>query len=357
MAAAGIPTGVETLCHRYGPSRLPGADRPAIGTGYAFATAALFSTVVWVFLAGGVRFVIGVDALLHQAAFELGGIGGLTALFFVPAAFLSGALAHVLGPERLRRHGAFSGALAMVGAYVVGALLVGVALSLAWGVNSPADLLGLAVSVGGAAFLLSGWLSLPVGAAVGHVHQRTVGGSSERGVAWRIVNTVRGYAASYFGPASDRVVDGWARYGPSRLPGGDRPAIGAGYALATAAGALTLVIYGGPALLGDAVALRWLAVAVATVAPVAFAAGALAWSGLPDGLPYRGVIAGTSGMAATSLVGASGFHLLAVLPDVAVTETVGFGVFVLLYLGWLSLPVGAAVGCVHERSLDATHTF
>ena len=159
--------------------------------------------------------------------------------------------------------------LSTVGAYVVGALLVGVALSLAWGVNSPADLLGLAVSVGGAAFLLSGWLSLPVGAAVGHVHQRTVGGSIERGVAWRIVNTVRGYAASYLGPASDRVVDGWARFGPSRLPGGDRPAIGAGYAFATVAGALTLVIYGGPALLGDAVALRWLAVAVATVAPPA----------------------------------------------------------------------------------------
>lgn len=126
------------------------------------------------FLTGGARHVGGVGYLLHEAAFELVGIGGLTAPFFLPGGFLAGALTHVLLPERLRCRGALTGVLAMGGAYVVGALLVGVALWLAGGVKSPAGLPGLAVTVGIAAFFLSGWLSLPVGAVVGDVHERSL---------------------------------------------------------------------------------------------------------------------------------------------------------------------------------------
>ena len=48
-------TAVETVgafCKRYGPGRLPGANRPAVGAGYAVATAALAAAVAFIVVTG-----------------------------------------------------------------------------------------------------------------------------------------------------------------------------------------------------------------------------------------------------------------------------------------------------------------
>lgn len=381
MAHDAGSTPVETLCRRCGPGRLPLADRRVVATGYAFATAALLSTVVWELLAGG--FVI-LSTSYH--GFRVGGratltvfwsngpdgvfnalmFAGLIPLFFVPSAFLAGAVARYL-PARLRRRGALVGTLTVAGAYVVGGVLIAVAIMLVSGFETVAvmldgefkvlaEALTIGLSVSFYAFLLSGWLSLPIGVAVGHIHQRAVGGSVQRGVASHLGNGVRAAAARLLAPIRDRVVDGWTRYGLGGLPGGTRPAIGAGYAFTAVAGVLALVFSGlAPQL--EAPESRWLAVTAVVFVPVAAAVGTLAWSLLSDDLPFRGPIGGTGVMAATPLVAGGVVPLLYGVPEVTVAASIERSISAIFYFGWLSLPLGAAVGSVHDRALATTHTF
>src|SRR6056297_3130408 len=117
MSAGSHSTGVETLCHRYGPGRLPGAERRAVGAGYAFATAALLASVAFVALYGVQLLVlVGPDGLQVSP----GGLlyFGLRApLFVVPAAFAAGALAWRLVPRDLPYYGPVSGVVATVLTY------------------------------------------------------------------------------------------------------------------------------------------------------------------------------------------------------------------------------------------------
>jgi len=362
------PTPIETLCRRFGPGRLPLADRRVVATGYAFATAALLSTVVLVFLAGSVVTVfISYDSSRFAAENTLklvwsNGDGAfpllpawLIPLVFMSSAFLAGAAARYL-PAQLRRRGALTGTLTMAGAYLVGGVPIGVALMLDGEGLDPAGalLVGLIYSL--VAFPYTAWLSLPIGAAVGHVHQRAVGDSVHRGVASRLANRVRTAATRALAPLSDRVVYGWTRYGLGRLPGGTRPAFGAGYAFAAVAGVLALVFIGF-ALQLEAPESRWLALSAVVFVPVTAAAGALVWSLLPDDLPYRGPIGGTGVMAATLLVAGSVVPLLYGVPEVTVATSIEPGISAIFYFGWLSLPLGAAVGSVHDRALARTHAF
>ncbi|WP_276251516.1 hypothetical protein [Haloarcula rara] len=370
MAHGSGPTPIETLCRRYGPGRLPLADRRVVATGYAFATAALLSTVILVFLAGGA-----VTVLLSYHNFRFGGgntlklvwsngpdgplnpllLAGFISLLFMLSAFLAGAAARYL-PARLRRRGALTGTLTMAGAYIVGGVPTGVTLMLDGEGLGPAGSLLVGFIISLVAFPYSAWLSLPVGAAVGHVHQRAVGDSVHRGVASRLGNRVRAAATRALAPLRDRVVYGWTRYGLGGLPGGTRPAFGAGYAFAAVAGVLALVFIGF-ALQLEAPESRWLALSAVVFVPVAAAAGTLVWSLLPDDFPYRGPVGGTGVMAATLLVAGSVVPLLYGVPEVTVATSIEPGISALLYFGWLSLPVGAAVGSVHDRALATTHVF
>lgn len=364
MAHDSGPTQIETLCRRFGPARLPLADRPVVATGYAFATAALLSTVVWELFVGGVIMLIisydayrfGETTLRVLWSDDLGGllnpfeVAGLIPLVFVPSAFLAGTFARYL-PARLRRRGALTGTLTMAGAYLVGGLPIGVALMLYGEVGDLTGALFFGSIFSLVAFPYSAWLSLPVGAAVGHVHQRAVGDSVHRGVASRLGNRVRAAATRALAPLSDRAVYGWTRYGLGWLPGGTRPAFGAGYAFAAVAGVLALVFIGF-ALQLEAPESRWLALTAVVFVPVAAAAGTLVWSLLPDDFPYRGPVGGAGVMAATLLVAGSVVPLLYGVPEVTVATSIEPGISALLYFGWLSLPLGAAVGSVHDRTLD-----
>lgn len=363
MSQASWPERLGSQCERYGPGRLPGADRRAVAAGYALATAALVSTVVWILGAGGVRFLTGWPLYRSLEANALLAFGGLIALFFVPGAFVSGAFAWRYLPERVRRHGVVTDLLAMAGAYVAGtALLVPVATLL----RDATLLFGgprSALLIGFVAFLGSGWLTLPVGAAIGHVHRRArdVPGDSIPGAA--SLHAAGATATRYLGPALRRTVALWARYGPGRLPGGQRPAVGAGYAFASVAAVLSLAV--SAVMIGSTVVssgdvpvvslsevLRYGVVTpVVAFSTVAFAAGAVSWRVVPEGVASRGAVAGAGTAAVVALVGGGIYGLLLGIPArYRVWSVVGVGAYVLLAFGWLLLPIGAVVGHVHQRS-------
>jgi hypothetical protein len=353
------PERLGSQCERYGPGRLPWADRRAAAAGYALATAALLSTVVWTVGVGGVRFLAGWPFSQSIQANALLALGGLTALFFVPGAFVSGAVAWRYLPGRLRRHGIVTDLLAMVGAYVVGtALFAPFAVLFSDATFLFEDPLSV-LYVGFVAFLASGWLTLPTGAAIGHVHRRARGGTDGSVPGAGPLHAVR----SYLRPALCRTITIWARYGPGRLPGGQRPAVGAGYAFASVAAALSLAVstvLAGAAVVSsgdvpfDSLAefLRYgFGAPVGAYAPVAFAAGAVSWRVLPDGLSARGAVAGAGTTAVVALVGGSIYAMLLDIPTTyPVWSVVGVGAYVLLAFGWVLLPLGALVGHVHQRA-------
>lgn len=161
---------VGTVCKRYGPGRLPGASRPAVGAGYAVATAALAAAVAFVVLTA-------VRTLLFGGPFTVtGGLTyqGLLAIpLVVPAAFVGGAVAWRLLPESVSYHGPLTGLLATVLTYVVATLLV-VSLFIAVGPSLPEESVELGLLVGGFGFYFTYWLTLPIGAVSGWIHERAI---------------------------------------------------------------------------------------------------------------------------------------------------------------------------------------
>jgi hypothetical protein len=161
---------VETFgsfCHRYGPGRLPGASRPAVGAGYAVATAAL---------AAAVAFVVLTTLLSGGPIAETGSLThfGLLAIpLVVPVAFAGGAVAWRLLPESQSYRGSLAGMLATVLTYVGTALLV-VLYFFAFAPSEPMASLGAGLLVGIVGFILTFWLTLPIGAVSGWIHERTV---------------------------------------------------------------------------------------------------------------------------------------------------------------------------------------
>jgi hypothetical protein len=168
------------------------------------------------------------------------------------------------------------------------------------------------------------------------------------------------------------------RFGPGRLPRAENRTIGAGYAVATAAlsaATLFVVVMGGYGVLttmlgvetfrnaGTALALYGLA-AIPIVVPAAFLAGGLVWRKLPEGTPYYGPVAGVLATALTyvfalAIVAVVVFTYMLLYPGWPV-DPAGAGILAGLvglvgftYTCWLTLPLGAVSGYVHERAVDA----
>lgn len=158
------------------------------------------------------------------------------------------------------------------------------------------------------------------------------------------------------------------RFGPGRLPRAEDPAIGAGYAGATAAlvvavtfAAGMIALDGWPAGSGGGVVFAAVAiVAVPVVVPAAFASAAAVWRYLPDSVPHYGAVAGVLATVVTYLtvlVALFGIGLVnAILgsphygPFVEATRFAGtFGFVGFVFTVWLAAPVGCASGYVYER--------
>lgn len=162
-----------------------------------------------------------------------------------------------------------------------------------------------------------------------------------------------------------------------RLPRGSDRSIGAGYAMALAATAATMLYFLVQAVgtlllsvsLGSSSTGAFLGVAViafvsgvlsiaGAVAPIAFVAGVVSWRVVPETASYSG---GLGGLLATMLVylaagviWVSGAALFAALTGGAVVTAVVSGVlvvgFALVFTCWLTFPVGVLTGILYERS-------
>ncbi|OYR56471.1 hypothetical protein [Halorubrum halodurans] len=166
-------TAVETvcaLCKRYGPGRLPGAGRPAVGAGYAVATAALAAAMAFVVLTGIQTLLFGGPIAVTG---ELTYVGLLAIPLVVPAAFAGGVVAWRLLPESISYRGPLASLLATVLTCVFATLLV-VPLLIASSPTQPRASVELGLLVGIVGFLTTFWLTLPIGAVSGWIHERAV---------------------------------------------------------------------------------------------------------------------------------------------------------------------------------------
>lgn len=163
---------VAPLCKRYGPGRLPGAERRSVGAGYAMLTAALAATALFLF-------VTGLAALQTDLSGGLAFLGLVAVPFVAPAAFLAGALTWRYLPERTPYYGSAAGLLATVLTYVLAmaltaTLMLGSTLVQPATYGSVNEALTLALIFGIVGFILTFWVTLPMGAVGGYVHERAV---------------------------------------------------------------------------------------------------------------------------------------------------------------------------------------
>ncbi|THE63458.1 hypothetical protein D8Y22_16610 [Salinadaptatus halalkaliphilus] len=165
--------GLATTCKRYGPGRLPKADRRAIGAGYAGASAAV--AIALAFAVGMAVFhLLGSPAGVGHVFWAMSALVAVPIV--VPAAFCASAAVWRWLPERVPYTGAVAGLLATVLTYllslaIVFAILLGFAIA-----DGRTDLLveaaGFTVIIGFFAAILTAWLTLPLGCVCGAVYER-----------------------------------------------------------------------------------------------------------------------------------------------------------------------------------------
>lgn len=160
-------------CTRYGPGRLPGADRPDIGAGYAAASAALAATAL-------VAAVIVAPDVFAQGASAAGGVlfFGFALPFVLPAAFAVGVLGWRLLPSHRPIAGVALGALGTLATYVLASLLLGVAITVGAALSltgaDPASAALFTVGVLAIAVVATGWLTVPLGGLAGFLYVTAV---------------------------------------------------------------------------------------------------------------------------------------------------------------------------------------
>ncbi|MFC6756430.1 MULTISPECIES: hypothetical protein [Haloarcula] len=177
MSAATAET-AEVLCKRFGPGRLPGADNRVVGAGYAFATAALSAATVFVVVTGFESITKHGLAAFGPAHGGIYMFGVYAIPFVVPSAFIAGAFTWAQRPASARYWGAVGGIVATVLTYIIATPLtisgwyVITLLHPEWTMSS--NLPRLMMLLGIVGFLLTCWLTLPVGAISGYIHERAV---------------------------------------------------------------------------------------------------------------------------------------------------------------------------------------
>ena len=166
---------LHRACTRYGPGRLPGADRPVVGAGYAAASAALAATVLFAAtaIAGETIGVLSSNDGLVWFAFA-----GLALPIVIPTAFLVGVAVWRLLPSDVPFFGPVAGLLGTLGTYVASLLAVTVILtaSAVLGLSGADPVNAAAFSFGVVAlgFMITWWVTFPVGAVSGTVYNAVV---------------------------------------------------------------------------------------------------------------------------------------------------------------------------------------
>lgn len=162
-----------TACKRYGPGRLPMAERHDIGAGYAMASTALTVSALYAFIAG-VMIALGSPIRFD---WEFFGIMGLLALpLVIPTAFVSAVLVWRTLPANVPYYGAVGGFLATLGTYILATLVLftlNAAAVVLYGQFG--QLLEAAVFIGFIglfALATTFWLTFPIGCVSGTIYER-----------------------------------------------------------------------------------------------------------------------------------------------------------------------------------------
>ncbi|CQR48759.1 hypothetical protein [Haloferax massiliensis] len=183
MSYTRFRTAVETTCKRYGPDRLPKADRRDIGAGYAMATTAAGATLVFVLLAWGL-FALGAPSGSDWALMALFGMGGLPLV--VPAAFVSAVTVWRTLPADVPHFGAVAGMLTTLGTYFLGLCVVFAFLVVPVGVSGQVEVAqlleaaGFAAAIGFVAVASTIWVAVPIGVGGGLIHEAVARGHLAR---------------------------------------------------------------------------------------------------------------------------------------------------------------------------------
>ena len=170
------------VCKRYGPGRLPYAHRRDVGAGYAMATVAAITTTAFLL----VTQLVGISTIMSSWYHPYGGslseqlIGMIST---VPAGFVAGVVVWRL-PRFRRWHGIPAGVAAMLVMYPVSVLLdlaVVVPLRQLLVESAGLSLSAYVLQLYGATFYMwfmgytalttTFWLTLPLGAVGGYVHE------------------------------------------------------------------------------------------------------------------------------------------------------------------------------------------
>ncbi|MFP9192927.1 hypothetical protein [Natronosalvus vescus] len=159
---------LQATCHRYGPGRLPRANEPAVGAGYAAASAAACVAVVYAGVATGL------DGVGLSATTELVNVAlaALALPFVVPAAFGVGHLGWRWLSPRSPTTGLVVGLLGTLATYGVFLVLIGVPITALEAVSG-ADPVRAAVFSWGVVYLTAvetWWVAFPVGGVSGAVY-------------------------------------------------------------------------------------------------------------------------------------------------------------------------------------------
>jgi len=161
---------LHRACTRYGPGRLPEADRPDIGAGYAAASAALVAS--FLFAAAAIAGET-VGLLSSNDGVVWFAFAGLAVPIVVPTAFVVGVVVWRLLPSEIPFFGPVAGLLGTLGTYVGSLLAVTLILtaSAALGLSGAEPVSAAAFSVGVVAlvFTITWWVTFSVGAVSGAV--------------------------------------------------------------------------------------------------------------------------------------------------------------------------------------------
>ncbi|EMA06908.1 hypothetical protein [Haloferax denitrificans] len=181
MNSADFLTTLGTTCKRYGPGRLPRAERHDIGAGYALASAATGATLLF--------------ALISWSLYTLGepigsdwkflGTWALIALpLVVPASFISAVIVWRTLPSDTPYFGASAGVLAALGTYILALLALFAFSMIALVINGQyteiPEALGFMVVIGFVALASTFWLTFPIGAISGIIHERVTLNGTKR---------------------------------------------------------------------------------------------------------------------------------------------------------------------------------
>ena len=175
MKLPGFLTTLGTTCKQYGLGRLPRAERRDIGAGYALASATTVATLLFAFVAWSLYALgspIGSD-------WEFLGTMALIALpLVIPASFISAIIVWRTLPSDIQYFGASAGVLSTFGTYLLALLtlfaLNVVAVVLYGQYAQIFEVASFLIVVGFVALASTFWLTFPVGAISGIIHERVM---------------------------------------------------------------------------------------------------------------------------------------------------------------------------------------